>query len=99
MFKQIYKYDDWGNVYYTTKKLLPTECASSSKNEFKAGESIQVKFKNGSLQDVTIVGVIKWGTVSDMGKSYGVKTIELFIKIEVFGHTVLIPLEELKVER
>ena len=92
MFKKLVCNDNWGFYEYSDKKDPKT--LVNDLLETKVNKKMKVKFPNGVLRELPLVGMPRVNGITDMGREYTVSTTEYFFKASYEGIKVLIPIEE-----
>lgn len=96
MFKKLICNDNWGFLEYSDKKDPKT--LVNDILETKVNKRVKVKFPNGVLRDLPLVGMPRTNQVCEQGMgTYSVSTTEYFLKASYEGIKVLIPVEEVYV--
>lgn len=95
MFRKLICNDNWGYYEYSDKKN-PKQLFNDELTKI-VGKKLKIKFPNGTLRELPLVGAPRTNHINDMGNEYTVFTTEYFLKASYEGIKVLIPIEEVYV--
>lgn len=91
-FRKIYKTNSWGHITYHLSKKCNDESL-----KFKDKQKLTIKFKNGDVAVAPVYSFTEYEHINDIGHEYDVSSLCFSIKENVNGHTVFIPIEEVKI--
>lgn len=92
--------NDWGVCYWAIKPHDEHGMASASRGlYFRDGEHVDVRWPDGTVEQLTVRLMKKHGMVGDHGHDYEVSWQAPYVASNMHGHEALTPLEEVEVRR
>lgn len=96
MYRKLHKNNDWGHEFLSTEKSGPgVHC---QRIKFASGQTVSIKWPDGTEQTVVIVLKSIHGTVHDMGNKYDTASELPFFEVEIHGLKQTIALQFVEVD-
>lgn len=96
MYRTLHKNNDWGHEFLSCEKSGPGVRCEAIK--FTSGQSVAIKWPDGTEQTVVVVLQTSRAVVHDMGHRYDTSSDLPFFTVAVHGLIQMIPLHHVEVD-